>query len=407
MTTPENFQTFNEKFSETLNSVSERMPQSEFGTVETADNAANGGAEHTIAETIAADIDDAWHHAGDIDIGSVTTTSRQLEIELIGNAKNAPPAGTVGTFPAAPKVDNEFTLRLDQLQIGTHSLQNDYDFSSGRGKAILHAVLEPEKLAPIQVKKIGSNWVVVDGWARVMAMRFHFGNTANMMVRVVAWDGSEKDAIYQRFASEFLTLVTRKIDKARLLLKFHNLWNVPQIVLAARIGLQATRVTKDLKAAVAYEEAPRFIQLLDRSSDPAIDYLYQVQCAREAAMKEDANNAHRDTAQGAVAALGKRLEDLLSKPERFNTAGALIALGIKESKGLDKPSQDIDSGMEHLWSLLDFIPGPEDDEPAIKIYASPDKRLRFDFLIDPSSLDATDKAELKARLLKVIEETIG
>ncbi|MBY0380294.1 MAG: hypothetical protein K2W78_00005, partial [Xanthobacteraceae bacterium] len=130
--------------------------------------------------------------------------------------------GIFKEFPAAPCQPGEFKVPLCDLLIGDQSPSGVYDFDSGAGEALLHAVQTPDNIAPIVVMKINEDWHVVDGWARVTAMRAQFGNTANVMVRVIEWDGTHNADLYNRFAATFLTLKSRKIDKSILLLQFHR-----------------------------------------------------------------------------------------------------------------------------------------------------------------------------------------
>ena len=231
-------------------------------------------------------------------------------------------------FPAAPRQQGEFQLSLRDLVIGKASDGGVYDFDAGAAESLRHAVKVPENIAPIVVTKTGDIWHVTDGWARVEAFRTQFGNTDNVMVRVIEWDGTRDDALYNRFAATFLTLKSRKIDKSILLRQFHLAWNVPQLVLGARIGWTESRVTRELAAAEAMLEAPRFAELHVKAGDPPIDYLYKVQQARSDAAVDDKAHPKRAPEKGAVAKLDAKLETLLAKPERFATAEALAKLGI-------------------------------------------------------------------------------
>ena len=231
-------------------------------------------------------------------------------------------------FPAAPHQPGEFQLPLCDLFIGKTSGGGVYDFDAGAAESLCHAVKVPEAIAPVVVTRSGDAWHVTDGWARVKAFRTRFGNTANVMVRVIEWDGTRDDALYNRFAAIFLTLKSRKIDKSVLLRQFHLAWNVPQLVLAARIGWTESRVTRELAAAEAMLEAPRFAELHVKAGDPPIDYLYKVQQARSESAADDRSHPKRAPEKGAVAKLDTKLEALLVKPERFATAEALAKLGI-------------------------------------------------------------------------------
>jgi hypothetical protein len=138
-----------------------------------------------------------------------------------GEPANQPPQPIQPEVQSPPQ-EGEFLIPAPQLTIGSYVLRDDIDFSKGPAKILAHAAGNLASLTPIKVKKIGDVYHVVDGWLRVMAIRFQHGNTANVMVRAVPWDGSEKDALYHRFEAEFLQIGTRKIDKSCLLLQFRR-----------------------------------------------------------------------------------------------------------------------------------------------------------------------------------------
>lgn len=300
-------------------------------------------------------------------------------------------------FPFSPPQEGEFLIPAPQLTIGSYVLRDDIDFSKGPAKILAHAVGNPASLTPIKVKKIGDVYHVVDGWLRVMAIRFQHGNTANVMVRAVSWDGSEKDALYHRFEAEFLQIGTRKIDKSCLLLQFHRTWGVHQFVLAARLGLKESRVSKELKAAIAYKEAPQFASILERADDPSVDYFYQIQCGREAAQQEDAELEKAGKQGTATIELNQKLKDLIDSMARYSANEALIALGLKEPKAESAEPSEEAMKLEDQWVHTDFVAG-SDDQPAVDIFRNLANLLRLEFLVDPAELPASEKEELKQRL---------
>lgn len=319
------------------------------------------------------------------------------------------PEPILGTFPPAPFVEGEFRLQLPELQIGAASgWRGDYNFESGPGRSLFSAAIAPDSLAPIAVMKVNSAWHVVDGWARVEALRRQFGDTANIMVRVVLWTGSEKDALYSRFAAEFLGLGSKKIDKARLLLQFHEAWHVPQQVLAARVGWTESKVSKQLAAATVSKEAPGFIKLLVKAEDPPIDYLWKVQRAREQAAEDDASHPRRAPHNSEVARLTKRLEDLLHKPERYEPKEALAKLGI-EKPGSTKPASGeagADPAPSEAPEIIDYVMG-FDDEPIAAFEMTADNVVRIRFLIDPAAMSPHEKEEARGRLREAIDKFLS
>lgn len=133
------------------------------------------------------------------------------------NASVAMPIGS-GIFPSWPPVANEFRINLDQVEIGKDHTRRDYDFDSGIGKSLLHAAMDPDRLAPIMVMLIGNVWYVVDGWARVLALRHqHKDNNPQIAIRAVSWEGTKEDLVLHRFGQIFLTLGSKRIELARLL----------------------------------------------------------------------------------------------------------------------------------------------------------------------------------------------
>lgn len=318
--------------------------------------------------------------------------------------------GIFKEFPGAPFQPGEFKVPLCDLLIGDQSPSGVYDFDSGAGEALLHAVQTPDNIAPIVVMKVSDDWHVVDGWARVMAMRFQFGNTANLLVRVIEWTGAKNADLYNRFAATFLTLKSRKIDKSILLLQFHRAWKVPQLVLAARIGWTESRVTRELAAAEVYLEAPRFAELHIKAGDPPIDYLYKVQQARDAAAKDDAAHPKRSPEKNAVTKLEGKLETLLARPERFGTAEALEKLGIVKP-GKAKATAETEKGAEAPAEIqaLEIIDCVEDSggEPVAMVEMTADHFPSIRLLVDTTALDDRRKAEVRHLVHEALDKLLG
>lgn len=314
-----------------------------------------------------------------------------------------------GSFPAAPFQRGEFQVPLCDLLIGDQSPSGVYDFDSGPGEALLHAVQTPETIAPLVVMKVNDDWHVLDGWARVTAMRFQFGNTANLLVRVIEWDGTHNAELYKRFAATFLTLKSRKIDKSILLRQFHLAWSVPQLVLAARIGWTESRVTRELAAAEAMIEAPRFAELHVKAGDPPIDYLYKVQQAREAAAKDDAAHPKRSPDKGATAKLEGKLESLLARPERFGTAEALAKLDIAKPTKPSASENDVGTSAalpDEPLEIIDCVEHP-DGEPVAMIEMGRDQLPNIRLLVAAADLDDRRKAEVREVLRDAIDKLLG
>jgi hypothetical protein len=173
---------------------------------------------------------------------------------------------------------------------------------------------------------------VIDGWARVLALRLQHEDDPAVLVRVVQWTGTEKEAVYQRFSQTFLALASTPIESARQLARMSALWGVPDVVLGARIGWTKSKVSKHLTAAEGERGEPRFATLLLNPANPSIDYMYRVGKAWRDAVEEDARHPKRNPAKGAVTALRKRLEALLARKERFEPRHALVALGLAKAK---------------------------------------------------------------------------
>lgn len=311
-----------------------------------------------------------------------------------------------GGFPNSPALKDEISIPLSDLANGIVTPGTDYDLSSGLGKVMAHAAQYPESLAPVEVINIEGKWLVLDGRARVQALIYQHGITDNVMVRAVRWHGSMDDYIYRQFSQEYLSLTKRKIDKPCLLARFQSKWGVSQTSLAAKVGKKESQVSKDLKAAAAYLEAPRFTYILERSDDPSVDYCYQIQCGREAALQADIEQQKAGLEGTAMAELNHRLEELIEKGARFSANDALVALGLKEPKVEDgEPSPEaMEAGDQ--WICTDFVAG-SDDQPAINILLNPQNLLRFDFLVVPSELPAPEKEELKLRLLEHLAKIFG
>lgn len=321
--------------------------------------------------------------------------------------------GLFADFPAAPSQPGEFKVALCDLLIGDRSPGGIYDFDSGAGEALLHAVQTPENIAPIVVMKVKEDWHVVDGWARVIAMRYQFGNTANLLVRAIEWDGTHDADLYNRFAATFLTLKSRKIDKSILLRQFHLAWNVPQLVLGARIGWIDSRVTRELAAAQAMLEAPRFAELHVKAGDPPIDYMYKVQQARAEAAAEDRAHSKRPPEKGAVAKLDAKLEALLAKPERFATADALAKLGISKSEKAKPISaknepRDVSAVVPELDAptIIDCVEDSGGDAVAM-VEMGTDQLPSIRLLIDMTKLEDRRKAEVRHLVHEAVDRLLG
>lgn len=317
-------------------------------------------------------------------------------------------------FPAAPKQPGEFQLPLCDLVIGATSDGGVYDFDAGAAESLRHAVKVPESIAPVVITRSGDAWHVTDGWARVEAFRAQFGNTANVMVRVIEWDGTRDDALYNRFAETFLTLKSRKIDKSILLRRFHLAWSVPQLVLAARIGWTESRVTRELAAAEAMIEAPRFAELHVKAGDPPIDYLYKIQQARSDAAADDEAHPKRAPENGAVAKLDARLEALLAKPERFATGEALAKLGIGKPDKIrasvpEGESSEVAADLPAIVPALEIIDCVEDasGDAIAMIEVGADQLPSIRLLIDATTLDDRRKAEVRHLVHEAFDRLLG
>lgn len=317
-------------------------------------------------------------------------------------------------FPAAPNQPGEFQLPLCDLVIGATSDGGVYDFDAGAAESLRHAVKVPESIAPVVITRSGDAWHVTDGWARVEAFRAQFGNTANVMVRVIEWDGTRDDALYNRFAETFLTLKSRKIDKSILLRRFHLAWSVPQLVLAARIGWTESRVTRELAAAEAMIEAPRFAELHVKAGDPPIDYLYKIQQARSDAAADDEAHPKRAPENGAVAKLNARLEALLAKPERFATGEALAKLGIGKPDKIQASvpkgeSSEVAADLPAIVPVLEIIDCVEDasGDAIAMIEVGADQLPSIRLLIDATTLDDRRKAEVRHLVHEALDRLLG
>lgn len=261
--------------------------------------------------------------------------------------------------------------------------------------------------------KVDNDWHVTDGWARVTAFRLQFGNTANVMIRVVEWDGTHDADVYNRFAATFLTLKSRKIDKSILLLQFHLAWRVPQLVLGARIGWTESRVTRELAAAQAMLEAPRFAELHVKAGDPPIDYLYKVQQARAEAAADDRAHPKRAPGKGAVVKLDAKLEALLAKPERFATAEALAKLSIGKSEKAKPISAknepgDVSAVASELEAptILDCVEDSGGDAVAM-VEMGTDQLPSIRLLVDMTQLEDRRKAEVRHLVHEAVDRLLG
>ena len=369
-----------------------------------------GPGEATTALPDVAQSEAAADDASDRDGESAATDSADaVDAPVAEVAAIDTDGGIFKEFPAAPFQPGEFKVPLCDLLIGDQSPSGVYDFDSGAGEALLHAVQTPDNIAPIVVMKVSDDWHVVDGWARVMAMRFQFGNTANLLVRVIEWTGAKNADLYNRFAATFLTLNSRKIDRSILLLQFHRAWNVPQLVLAARISWTESRVTRELAAAECYMEAPRFAELHVRAGDPPIDYLYKVQQARDAAVDDDKAHPKRAPEKGAVARLNAKLEALLAKSERFSTSDALAKLGITKP-GKAKANAQTDEGAEaadiEAPAVIDCVEDSTGEAVAM-VEMTPDQFPSIRLLVDTTTLDDQRKAEVRHLIHEALDKLLG
>ena len=342
--------------------------------------------------------------------GEIDGDGSLMVSDASARSASAETSGIFDAFPAAPCQPGEFKVPLCELVIGERSPAGVYDFDGGAGESLLHAVQTPEAIAPLVVTKVNDEWHVLDGWARVTAMRFHFGNTANILVRVVEWDGTRNDALYDRFAATFLTLKSRKIDKSILLREFHLAWAVPQLILAARIGWTESRVTRELAAAETMLEAPRFAELHVKAGDPPIDYLYKVQQARDAAAADDAEHPKRAPEKGAVAKLDAKLEALLAKPERFATAEALAKLGIdKPGKARSTPANSEPADVSAAMGASQIIDCVEDSggDAIAMIEMGSDQLPSIRLLVDATAMDDRRRAEVRHLIHEALDRLLG
>ena len=168
-------------------------------------------------------------------------------------------------------------------------------------------------------------------------------------------------------------------------------------MLAARLGLKASRVSKELKAAIAYKEAPQFASILERADDPSVDYFYQIQCGREAGHQEDAELEKAGKQGTAATELNQRLKALIDSMARYSANDALIALGLKEPKAETAEPSAETMQLDDQWVHTDFVAG-SDDQPAVDIFRNLTNLLQLEFLIDPAGLPASEKEELKQRM---------
>jgi hypothetical protein len=353
--------------------------------------------------------------AGDADGNFEGGTAHLVGGDPLGteSAETRTDGGIFAEFPAAPRQPGEFKVTLCDLLIGDQSPGGIYDFDSGAGEALLHAVRTPENIAPIVVMKVDNDWHVVDGWARVTAMRFEFGNTANFPVRAIEWNGTHDAGLYNRFAATFLTLKSRKIDKSILLLQFHLAWKVPQLVLGARIGWTESRVTRELAAAGVMLEAPRFAELHVKACDPPIDYLYKVQQARVEAAADDKAHPKRAPEKGAAAKLDTKLEALLAKPERFTTAEALAKLGIGKSDKAKLISAKNEPGDVYALSfepeapaIIDCVEDSGGDAVAM-VEMGTDQLPSIRLLVDMTTLEDRRRAEVRHLVHEAVDRLLG
>lgn len=379
----------------------------EFARVPDEATGAESGDPHTNEAKSVDDTVAAVHRDAEDEKVSPAPT---IAIEMAGGTLTGVGDDIFKGFPAAPVQPGEFQLPLCDLLIGKTSDGGVYDFDAGAAETLCHAVKVPEAIAPVVVTRSGDAWHVTDGWARVKAFRAQFGNTANVMVRVIEWDGTCDDALYNRFAATFLTLKSRKIDKSVLLRQFHLAWNVPQLVLAARIGWTESRVTRELAAAEAMLEAPRFAELHVKAGDPPIDYLYKVQQARSDAAADDRAHPKRAPEKGAAAKLEAKLEALLAKSERFATAEALAKLGIgKPDKARATPAKSEPADVSAAASASQLIDCVEDSggEAVAMIEVGADQLPSIRLLVDMTTLEDRRKAEVRHLVHEAVDRLLG
>ena len=180
--------------------------------------------------------------------------------------------------------------------------------------------------------------------------------------------------------------------------------------MAARIGWTESRVTRELAAAEAMLEAPRFAELHVKAGDPPIDYLYRIQQARNDAVEDDRAHPKRAPEKGAVAKLDAKLEALLARPERFATAEALAKLGI------GKPDKTRATALKgELTDVADDVPATavvdcvEDSggDAIAMIELGADQLPSIRLLIDATTLDDRRKAEVRHLIHEALDRLLG
>ena len=208
----------------------------------------------------------------------------------------------------------------------------------------------------------------------------------------------------------FLTLKSRKIDKSILLRQFHLAWKVPQQILAARIGWLESRVTRELAAAEAFHDAPRFAELHVKAGDPPLDYLYKVQQAREAAAKDDAAHPKRSPEKGAVAKLEGKLDSLLARPERFRTADALAKLGIVRpgnAKATTAATESAETSADLAnTEIIDCVEDSRGEAIAM-VEMSADQLPSIRLLVGATAMDDRRKAEVRHLVHEAVDRLLG
>ncbi|WP_174292041.1 hypothetical protein [Sphingomonas bacterium] len=318
--------------------------------------------------------------------------------------------GASAVFPLSPLVEGEFTVPLDQLVIGADHPRRRYDFENGVGKALFHAALDPAALTPILVLLFENIWYVIDGWARVLALRLQHEDNPAVLVRGVRWTGTAETAVYQRFSQSFLTLASAPIERAREALRMSEVWVVPDLVIAARIGWTPSKLSKHLTAARGERDEPRFADLLQQPAKPPMDYLYKVGRALADAGKDDAAHPRRSAAKGAVTTLRKRLEALLARNERFEPRHALVVLGIvpptPEPELPFGAAAGMASGPEPL-NLEDVVGHDDVVIGALERHSDGGRRLLLPDEAAVSAMTPVEKAAAKAAYHDAVDRLFG
>lgn len=225
-------------------------------------------------------------------------------------------------FQAAAAVPGEFLLPVRDLDAWDYHLRRFSPLKATHSAALALSAADPLHLRPILVLKKDDKYVVVDGRFILEAVKSAHPGNGDLMVRVVAFEGTEQEAVTAMCDTALGSAVATSMETAHGLLALQRASRISQIALAERYaGLTKDKVSQELIAARLQEAYPVLYELLEEPHKAPVSIGVAL------------NKAVKQLPRAEFVELIARAHQLVADGERCTPAALFDVLGLEGQRG--------------------------------------------------------------------------